>query len=341
MVAYLPYLFGFELSDSLVAVSSQQSGFGPASRIDLVDDSEHQQALVERQLMQLRQVNPRWCDLVLFGDSKPARFLARKVAERIRRDVGTVQHVVFVRPASGERPARWLVASCRCGRGCRRGWGDVPSADRVPLIADLVLEGRSPLSSRAELEASVRPRPLVSRAVAASAGGAPIAAERYAHALASVLDLREDAPPVDRLPVTVLADVLTGLLDLDVRDHLMDWLVPGQLRELSLAPEVTLELRSLGARPWQAAADVVPEVGARMGERLRGLVTCAPESLCAAPATLLGYWSWSHGDGALASVALVHALENRPGYRLAELVLQLVESGMSPQDLRRAACPEG
>jgi hypothetical protein len=60
----------------------------------------------------------------------------------------------------------------------------------------------------------------------------------------------------------------------------------------------------------------------------------APESLAAAPATLLGVSAWLRGDGAMANVALERALTCRPGYALAELLAQGLAACLPPRAVR-------
>jgi hypothetical protein len=46
--------------------------------------------------------------------------------------------------------------------------------------------------------------------------------------------------------------------------------------------------------------------------------------------TLLATYSWWHGDGALARVALDRALRCDPGYRLARLLELMLDEGIRP-----------
>lgn len=63
----------------------------------------------------------------------------------------------------------------------------------------------------------------------------------------------------------------------------------------------------------------------------RDLTRRAPDSVRAAPATLLAFASWLKGDGALAWCALAQVPQNEP-YRAAALVAAVVQHGVRPQE---------
>lgn len=335
LVAYTPYLLGFHPTESLVVLGSGRGSIGPTSRVDAVEDPAGQRAVAEIVVGQMTRARPEWHEVLLFGDTQYGRKQARDLVSRLRRECAPVRHLIVVRPSATGGPARWQLASCRCGRGCRTGWHDVPDLDRIPAVADRVLEGSAPARDRAELVAALRPRPLVTRAVLTVDRPVPTP-ERYAQSLLRVLDVGDDAEPVERLPVTVLAEVLDGIADAGVRDHLLGWLVPHTMRDLlHLRSDLTSALRLAGGEPWPGPPLADPERTARMEHRLRALVTCAPEQLVPAPAAVLGYWCWAHGGGALATIALERALEARPGYYFANLLMQVVQHGLRPDDLTR------
>jgi hypothetical protein len=61
----------------------------------------------------------------------------------------------------------------------------------------------------------------------------------------------------------------------------------------------------------------------------------APQGHLAAPATLLGLSAWLAGDGAYANVALDRALVDDPDYRLAQLIVAVIQAGVSPREFLR------
>jgi hypothetical protein len=60
------------------------------------------------------------------------------------------------------------------------------------------------------------------------------------------------------------------------------------------------------------------------------LTTQAPAGYVAAPASLLAFVAWQHGNGALANVALDRALADNPRYSMAVLLRQVIDSGAPP-----------
>ena len=56
----------------------------------------------------------------------------------------------------------------------------------------------------------------------------------------------------------------------------------------------------------------------------------APAGYVAAPASLLAFVAWQHGNGALANVALDRALADNPRYSMALLLRQVIDSGAPP-----------
>jgi hypothetical protein len=60
----------------------------------------------------------------------------------------------------------------------------------------------------------------------------------------------------------------------------------------------------------------------------------------AAPAALLAFVAWQSGDGALANVALDRALDDDPGYSMAQLLRQVISAGAPPSMAKLPMTPE-
>ncbi|WP_018156292.1 DUF4192 domain-containing protein [Demetria terragena] len=329
LVAITPDLLGFHPSDSLILVGCGPAGLFLSSYGDGGLDPGSWTDVSAMLAEQIGRADPDWCELIRFGTAGAGRSLAREVTARLREQGVPLRHLVLVSPDEGDSPARWSVASCRCGSTCPQGWSEVPDRTLIPALADRVFEGRAPARDREQLVASLRPRTDVVEAVGA-AQHPPLNPDRYARALGHVLDLREDAAAVTDLPVWVLREMLEGIQDRQVRDHLLGWLVPDHLGDLGLCPELDAALREHGHQPGFAISDPGAVVDAQ--DRLRALVTCAPTELVAAPACVLAYWCWQHGGGALATIALERALDADPDYALARLLMQLIQHGIRPSD---------
>lgn len=67
---------------------------------------------------------------------------------------------------------------------------------------------------------------------------------------------------------------------------------------------------------------------------LAAVVRAAPPSHAAPAGTLLAVAAWLAGEGALATIAVEHALADRSDYRLARLTSQLIGSGVDPRSWR-------
>lgn len=120
----------------------------------------------------------------------------------------------------------------------------------------------------------------------------------------------------DRLEPEAVADVLVGLADPLVRDTLL----------------------------WDVMHER-PRVWVRVADRLAEVVTVAPDTHVAPPATLLGILRWQTGDGSRASAAIERALDADAAYALAGLMDRCLATGMHPTiwrdglaSLSRAEC---
>lgn len=70
------------------------------------------------------------------------------------------------------------------------------------------------------------------------------------------------------------------------------------------------------------------------------LTRLARPGYVAAPAALLAFVAWQSGNGALANVALDRALSDNPGYTMAQLLRQAIDSGAPPSLARIPMTPE-
>ncbi len=59
-----------------------------------------------------------------------------------------------------------------------------------------------------------------------------------------------------------------------------------------------------------------------------------------APAALLAFTAWQSGDGALANIAIERALDADPGYSMALLLAEAIESGLPPSAARLPMTPD-
>jgi hypothetical protein len=228
------------------------------------------------------------------------------------------EHAIPVRDALLVRRGRWWSYDCprRC---CEPAEGTPLPTGPGALAAASVASGQVVVGDRSELEARlerVDPEELVlvrstlltvaqARATRAREAGWERVEEEAWHAvLGAVADRRPGSPAgTALLPVEELARVLWGLQHRAVRD-----------RALGLA----------------LTADA-PAAEALWTECTRR----APFMVAAPPATLLAVSAWLRGDGAMANVALLKALDSDEDYELARLLSAGLAECMPPAELRK------
>jgi hypothetical protein len=102
---------------------------------------------------------------------------------------------------------------------------------------------------------------------------------------------------------------------------------------------LALTLRSLPVRD-DAWARMDPEHTDAHRQLWTDVTRRAPERGVPAPASLLAFTAWQSGKGALANIALERALSAGPGYSMALLLRQALESGAPPSLARLPMTPD-
>ncbi|MBP1158406.1 MULTISPECIES: DUF4192 domain-containing protein [Rhodococcus] len=303
LIAAIPAMLGFRPAHSLVLVCLD-GGDGPARvravmRHDLPDCAVgplDREAIERMSLVCAREDIGSVIAVII--DERRVTGVHRAVVGELElylsaRGVVLVGALVVPEIVAG-RPWRGL-----CGDP-RRGRLPDPAASGVALAQ--VLGGRAIRSSREELEAVVAPRPESERArVAELLRGRPTGRSRPRDALRLVLTRIAELASGQAPHLDDLADLARALSDPRVRDAL-----------LSLA--VTAEADA-AEQLWILLARALPD----------------PER--AEPAALLGYSAYARGDGPMAGVALVAALEANPRHRLAGMLDAALQSGMRPETI--------
>ncbi|HET6968236.1 MAG TPA: DUF4192 family protein [Ornithinibacter sp.] len=140
----------------------------------------------------------------------------------------------------------------------------------------------------------------------------------------------------------VVADAALGLSDIAWRDGLVAWLAPGVLPMSLVDRDVVALLHAtlptwggMGSHhpPGEPSVDDLRGAQERrvLLHRLLDLCRAVPDD-CAAEAaavcTVTAHVAWVEGDGAVARAAVDRALRLAPDYRLALLLVRLVEAGL-------------
>jgi hypothetical protein len=155
-----------------------------------------------------------------------------------------------------------------------------------------------------------------------------------------VLRDEDDAAPIDALPPQDLAMLAASLTDVDLRDGLIAWLCPGALSPDLMDPDLFAQLAWALPEPWRVGdPGIAGDAGKleeaisrqRIERRLCELSAALPDVWAVPTLTLLASFTWWRGDGALTRIALDRALRIDPLYRLAQLLEQMVDLAIRPQ----------
>ncbi|MFJ5234304.1 DUF4192 domain-containing protein [Kitasatospora sp. NPDC088391] len=336
MAEMLPYLLGFFPDDSIVAVGLQGPGLdqGGVIRVDIPDDPGCWERTAEdcaRLLIELSEQRERRPAQVLL-------YLCRDPADK-GREPGTARAVlnglrplaaaltrafqaeqVVVKEALCVSAARWWSYLCTEVDCCPPDGTPVREAHHPsPLAAAATFAGFAPRGSRKAIVAGLAPvgppTSEVQRAALedagppfirelAAPGGRGAAVERTAALLAeAAAEFRAGARELDAART---ARILIGLQDKLGRDRAAEYAEPDEL---------------VGAQ--------------RLWKFLVRRCVDPFEHLAAPPMTLLAWTSWLAGDSATARIVLARALELEPGYTLAQLLYESLNSGIDPEALLR------
>lgn len=213
--------------------------------------------------------------------------------------------------------ARLVVSESRLRHfGCSSPCCKVGTAlPRVPRL--IAVREPAPEASRQALAALLQPGALAECVgEAAERIGVVTPAQTFA---AWALILR--SANVSAVETDDLARAIVGIGDPTARDALIASLIPGTVPPECFPPAIQQDasvLSGLGpVREWSA--------------RLVEFSALVPPRFAAAPLTVCGALFWGAGDGARARVCLDRALGADPSYRLARLLVAMVELGISPQ----------
>lgn len=317
IVAIIPYLVGFQPVHSLVVacLGGERGRVGLTLRADLPDPEWAEECA--RWLVDKLQRNSAERVVVAFyprdgGIAAPEiRPLHDALTERLDHAGIGVKEAVVV--ADG----RWWSLTCSSPRCCPpEGTPLAGSAEPSLVDVAMAVEGRRVLPSRAALEATVAPvTGLRAEAMRYAlddaeprfldrvcAGRREEVARETLEVLGGLVDGR--AERADAIGVDTAARILVGLEDVEVRDQVLCW-YGGSRRDGTYA--VLRDLAPLALEPFHTVV-----------------------------LTLLGWFAYLHGDGALASMAVERVLAGDPDYSLARILDDALLAGIPPEQFRPA-----
>lgn len=358
LMTAIPHLIGYRPGRSLVVVATVAQAAGPGRptgrgtlrgrmvmtvRADLAAPGDVQPALARLAWPVGRLRAQHGDDLVLHcylwdADEALGLLAARTLLEfaedhRVRVNdvvvVGTDAYLPLVEAGGPVVPG--VVAEGE-GTAARapHPWLPMPTPADVPLVADLVLQGRAVAPGRDAAVARMRRRDEVASRATEQAllelapgqldGSASLAAVGRWVCGGSFVQ-----PPTaqDRAAVALV------LQDRALRDLVLArWLPRLFSLEDLLEPEAVERMCTL-LPPWPV------DHGTAL-DRLIILAGQVPVDLSVPFVTLAGLLAWGTGEGTLANEAADLALELDPDYRMARLLSQALEHGMPPEILRSA-----
>lgn len=306
IVAIVPYLLGFDPTDSLVVIGLQgpRLRFGPCFRLDLAKRKRDIVTEIEYVDELVRQLAFETVVVAVFSDdARTADLVVRGLLTRLGgRGVG-------VHEAVRSDGARWWSYTCD-NPSCCSPAGVSYDVETSRVAAEAVLAGMSREPSRDTLREHFEPDVQRQQAVAAVVADQPSPAD--SGELAVLLDAG-------------LADPLS--LDLDEQARLV------------------AAVQSLDVRDWAWLLMSRHDAGDHFA-LWSHLVRGAPEALLAPVCSLAAFAAWLMGSGVLASHAAERALRAHPRYSMAHLVLDALQQAAPPDlwdvdELRRRAAVEG
>ena len=207
-------------------------------------------------------------------------------------------------PARG-RAVRHQLPPGRCGHGHRR---PAVLADREALVATIA-PATGPAAEAMQRETRRAERITAKLIADATATGSPHRRPVIEHGLKAV-----------QAAITTYRD-------------------GGSIEDNGRIAWLTLVLSSLRIRD-DAWARMDPAHRDAHGRLWTDLTRRAQPGYVAAPASLLAFTAWQCGNGALANVALDRALDDTPGYSMAQLLRDVIDAGAPPSMATLPMTPE-
>jgi hypothetical protein len=324
LLAVVPGLLGFEPADSIVVIGTGQPGAEVqlTLRYDLPEPAAPQgaAAIADGVTNILTVQHITTAAAVAYGPDSAVAPVADALRARAAEAGITLTEVLR---AEGDRYWSYVCSNPRC---CPPEGTPFDLADH-PVSRAFAASGRRVLASRQELAATIAP------ADGDEATAMRLATRKVERQLTTRVSqtTRSSHRIARRRLVAAVGQPM--IVDAISRYRAGDTLGPEP------AAWLTVALRELRVRD-DAWARMLPECNAAHTRLWSDLTRLAQPGYVAAPASLLAFVAWQQGNGALANVALDRALADVPGYSMALLLRQAIDSGAPPSLARLPMTPE-
>lgn len=295
LLAAVPFLIGYQPSDSIVLISLKDESITMAIRIDFPDSISKREAsaLVEK----FRGSDGALLVSYIPDDCIDAESVIRPLIEALDlAEVPLRESIIIV-------GNRWRSLICSDSDCCPLEGSPLPNLTDSRIAVEEIAQGKlMPFKNLIEMASSLDPEidpviiEMIGRIEPIDYDGEPVPAQR--DGANAILDFLHDFE-IDRIcrDKRLVAKVLVRLKDLQVRDF--------ALGNMNSDSDLYLD-----AWKW--------------------LLKKAPKGFIAAPATLFAVASYERGDGAMANLALEKAESDQPNYSMVNLLRQLFRSGKPP-----------
>jgi Domain of unknown function (DUF4192) len=321
LLAVIPPLLGFEPSEpSLVVIGTEASSAEVRITIRFdIPEARLAAAVVGEAIGYLAENCVTTAAVVGYGPACLVDPVAGEVLQRFRK-AGIA--LVEVLRAHDQRYWSYVCTN----PGCCPPEGTPFDAKAHPAAAKFA--GKPVLASRAALAQTIAP-------VTGQEAGAMVRADRRAEARARRL-VREAGNGTGR---KVRRRALRGPGLLAVSEAIALYREGQSLPSRNAAAWLALVLEDLPVRD-DAWARMDPDHNEAHRRLWTDVTRLARPGYAAAPAALLAFTAWQSGNGALANVAIDRALADQPGYSMARLLRQALDSGAPPSMARLPMTPE-
>jgi Domain of unknown function (DUF4192) len=307
VLAAVPYVLGFTPTDSLIVMGIRAKNLVFQARADLPPPPDA--GVLATQLGEvLARQRVTGVVLVGYGPAETVEPTVEAVRDEAERRGITALEVLR---ATGGRYWSYLCHDPRCCAPEGTPYEVASSA----VAASATVAGLSPAGSRAELVA--RYAPVTGPAALAMRAATARADVRLAELL--------DGPTAGLSSSDLVGEAGREAVDKTIlRAHLGAELTDDEVAWLALL----LVNPAVRDYAWsRIGLDVAGQI-----ELWSHIVRRVDPELAAAPATLLAYAAWRHGDGTVASIALDRARDADPNYAMAHLLADMIGRGIPPGD---------